>query len=174
MPLPSLGNQISIGDIRTEIQNTGKTVNFSLRLAGGYENDTYVPINQSSTNKPNLTDPYQISEWASYNHTQSVTCSNNFIISPTLSSGRVYHKLTITGTAGQIAKITINHRSNDSVYTSIVELYLQYPFDDDGTISVTPYRIFVGTLNNDYTNIFYYTLSSTSDNLHFVVRRFAI
>lgn len=86
MAIPSSG-RVSIGDLRTELQNTG-TNNFSLKSAGrpttgapGTAQDpVYTPVNQSSSIIPNNSVPYSISEWRGYNHSENDPCIGEDII----------------------------------------------------------------------------------------------
>ena len=80
MALPASG-PISASMIRTELQNTGKTNNFELSYYGApyalARDVGYVPVNQSSTVKPDTSGTYNstpraISAWYSYNHSEGV------------------------------------------------------------------------------------------------------
>ncbi len=87
MAIPSTG-KVSIGDIRTELQNTGSD-SFSLKLSGRpttgapgtFQSPVYTPLNLSSTRVPNSFSPYAVSEWREYNHSENLACSEeDFII----------------------------------------------------------------------------------------------
>lgn len=87
MAIPGSG-QVSIGNIRTELQNGG-TNNFSLKLAGRpttgvpgtFQNPVYTPVNLSSANIPNNTAPYSVSEWRRYNHSENLACTGySFVV----------------------------------------------------------------------------------------------
>ena len=82
MAIPSVtSTRVGIGTIRQELLNTG-TNNFRLSYAGQQSGatifDGYVPLNQSSTRKPNTSSPFSISEWYGYDHSQRTSCSVTF------------------------------------------------------------------------------------------------
>lgn len=114
MSLPASG-QISISDIRTELQNTG-TTNFSLAKAGQIsiyvnKDDGFVPINRASAVQPGRTNPYQISEWYSYNHSTSQACSSSTYTLPGYHQQYSLIKLNLTRSCGYpvfSSGITIN------------------------------------------------------------------
>lgn len=74
--------KLSIGDIRSELQNTGNN-NFSLKKAGvptTTQNPQYTPLNLSSSNLPQDSAPYSLSEWRKYNHSENLPCLGENII----------------------------------------------------------------------------------------------
>jgi hypothetical protein len=169
MPLPASGT-ISIGDIRTELLNSG-TSNYRLSYAGQYNGSIktsgYVPINRASTSKPNDSAAYAISEWYSYNHSSSKACSGTGFTVGGINQQYIYYKLSITGAgAGCIATIDFTWTSSGSFLycNQYVDLYSSYPFSNTGTIVPSPIYS-----NNGVTGSYNYTLTSTTDYLYLVV-----
>jgi hypothetical protein len=170
MPLPSSGS-ISIGDIRTELSNSGKAANYSLGVAGapyGVARDAeYVPLNQSSTNKPNTNYtpsgiPRSISAWIAYDHGAQLTCSISFQ-TPNITGGNyVYYKTYVTGVAGTYTPIYFSLVDPD-IYNYAVRIYDTYPFNNIGQITASP--IYTGT---GIGLLHWYQLVTTADTLHFV------
>lgn len=101
MAIPISG-KVSIGDIRTELQNTG-TSNFQLSKAGRpttgvpgtLQNPVYTPVNQSSSNIPNNSSPYSVSEWRRYNHSENLPC---------YSTSEIYLYYAVSGRVGELYK----------------------------------------------------------------------
>lgn len=71
MALPSSG-EISLSDVNTELGRTS-TAEIAMQTA---EQGDYVAINSSSTNKPDGTSPFALSEWYGYDHSASSSASN--------------------------------------------------------------------------------------------------
>jgi len=86
MAIPISG-KVSIGDIRTELRNGGKT-NFELSKAGRPttgvpntgQNPLYTPVNQSSSYIPDNSDPRNITEWRGYSHTENLSCDGEYFL----------------------------------------------------------------------------------------------
>lgn len=179
MALPANG-PISIGAIRTELLNTGKSTNFQLSRAGvtyGQVRDIqYVPVNQSSTSKPNITVANNaisrpLSAWYSYNHSATLTCPIS-VLSPDVKGGNyLYYKITITGSAGTYSPITVGTANYDGD-NYLYYLYKVYPFTNTGDIIASPpenptlVTIFYGSSG---ATTYFYQLPSTSNDLHFVL-----
>lgn len=142
MAIPGSG-KVSIGDIRTELQNGG-TNNFSLQFAGRpyigapgtFQNPIYVPINESSTSKPNNLQPFAISEWRNYNHSENKPCSVTSFTTPILGPFYTYYRVNIAGTAGNESQITITGNGTTS---HAVAIFTSYPFNDVGAIVSLPF-----------------------------------
>ena len=169
MALPSSG-QISVSDIRTELSNTGKTNNYNLAFAGapyGLARDVgYVPLNQSSTSKPNTSaaasaTPRSSSFWYSYDHTAQLTCPLSFETPNVTGGNYVYYKTSISGTSGTYTPIYASIANPDG-YSYTVRIYDSYPFNNLGEITAT--AIYIGAPNQ----VFWYQLPSTTNVLHFV------
>jgi hypothetical protein len=178
MALPGAGNPLSVSQIRSEIQNTGKSNDFSMRFVGGYVSSTYVPMNQSSTSKPNLTSSFSISEWYSYNHTQARACSNVTITTPALgvdgsdgisnANGRIYYKINVTGVAGDIVYFDFGAFNTNNDEGIACEVYPEYPFNSSGTIISIPIFTVIFGSNGSTTEELY--LASSSEDFHLVIR----
>lgn len=140
MAIPGSG-KVSIGDIRTELQNS--IPDFSLENAGRPETGApgtfmtalYVPINQSSTSKPDDVSPYAISEWRNYNHSENKPCSSSSFTTPTLGPFYTYYRVDISGTAQYESVITVTGNGTAANYALI---YTSYPFDENGDINIYP------------------------------------
>ena len=170
MSLPAPFAQISIGDIRTELSNTG-TAPFSLAKAGmGYtatRGDGYTPINQISTSKPNTSSLYSISEWYSYNHSQNGFCGSSYT-TPSIDGKYLYYRINVTGSAGNTSSISATMSSITVGDTINFNIYSTYPFTNTGTLSG---GVLLSTLSftTNTTLTYTYTLTSTSDILYIVI-----
>lgn len=166
MALPSSGT-LSIGDIRSELSNTG-TSPFSLAKAGeqytATREDGYTPLNQNSTSKPNNSSPYQISEWYSYNHSENGSCGTTYT-TPSVSAPYIYYRINITGISGapSVISVTMNSYSVDTFY---VQFFSSYPFSSTGSLTGTPLTTLTFTSNG--TQTYTYTMTSTSDVVYIV------
>lgn len=168
MPLPPSGT-LSIGDIRTELLNTG-TSSFRLSYAGQYNGSVktsgYVPINRASTSKPVDSAAYAVSEWYSYNHSSSKACSGTGFTMGGINQQFVYYKLAISSYgAGCVATLNFTWTTSGSILycNQYVDLYNTYPFSNTGTI--VPSAIYS---NNNTTGSYNYTCTGTTDYLHVV------
>jgi hypothetical protein len=169
MAIPGSG-KVSIGDIRTELQNTGSD-SFSLKLAGRpitgspgtFIPPQYVPINQSSTSKPNNVSPYAISEWRNYDHTENLPCPANFT-SPNLGLFYTYYRLQITGQTSYQSIISV---TGNSTFNHNIFIYTSYPFDSIGQLVISPWEI--GYFTSTETKTFTRTMLTTSEVLHIVI-----
>lgn len=145
MAIPSSG-KVSIGDIRNELRNQAIS-EFSLKLAGRpttgafgtFQDPIYVPINQSSTAKPNNLAPYSINEWRSYNHTENMPCNTTFT-TPTLGPFFTYYRVNISGQPGYEATIAI---TGNSAANRGARVYTEYPFNTIGELVGTPFASFI-------------------------------
>jgi hypothetical protein len=168
MALPASG-QLSIGDIRSELQNTGKA-NFKLSLAGNpsTRNEGFTPKNQNSSPKPNATSPYAISEWYSYNHSANGSCGTTYT-TPSLSAPYNYNRINVTGISGAPSSIAVTMYDFDQLSSNpyVVYFYSTYPFDNTGEPTAGTY---IGGLsfNSNITQYFNYTMVTTSDILYIV------
>jgi hypothetical protein len=144
MAIPSSG-QVSIGTIRTELQNTG-TNNFALSRAGSQRdvrNAGYTPLNQSSTSLPGATAPYAVSEWRNYNHSATRLCGSATFGTPLIQdvapgAAYTYYAVTVTGAAGWDAQYGIEGLLIGSTQEIRVNIYQSYPFSSTGAITGTP------------------------------------
>jgi hypothetical protein len=169
MALPASGT-LSIGNIRSELLNTG-TNSFRLSNAGQYNGSIktsgYVPINRASSSKPNDSAAYAISEWYSYNHSSSKSCSGTGFTVGGINQQYIYYKLAITsGGAGCTATLNFDWTPSSNpflVCDQYVDLYNTYPFSNTGTIVSSPIYS-----NSNTTGSYNYTLTSTTDYLHLV------
>jgi len=174
--LPASG-PISMSMLITELENTGLTSSIELSKIGALlGSDTnrssgYVPVNRSAPTKP--TDdvvPSAISEWYSYDHTAYQNCPTGDIDTPILLAGYLYYKVNITGPGyGAVSSIQIYSPDNvvPNLSTMRFQIYSSYPFTNTGTL--TGFPIFDGTFTNTNLQTYDYTLSSTSEILHFVM-----
>ena len=170
MALPASG-QISIGDIRTELSNTG-TNDFRLSYAGtpassgATRTSGYVPINQNSATKPDPASPYSISEWYSYNHSTNRACSGSPFSTLTLGAYYLYYRVNVTGNASDQSIISINSPDYASG-TLRCQIYTSYPFTNTGTVTGSPVAnlSFTSTATQTYTHV----LASSSQVLYFVL-----
>lgn len=168
MAIPGSG-KVSIGDLRIELANES-TNNFQLSKAGRpttgvpgtFQPPVYVPINQSSTSKPDNTSPFQISEWRGYNHSENLPCAANFT-TPSLGSFYTYYRVQITGQPSYQSTIAVtgNSTSNHACF-----IYITYPFNNLGQINVSAwtYSLFTSATTKYFTK----TMLSTSETLYFV------
>lgn len=168
MPLPSSGT-LSMGDIRAELLNSG-TSSFSLGYSGQQGNAVktsgYVPINRASTSKPNSTSPYAVSEWYSYNHSSSKSCSGTGFTAGGYNQQYIYYKLAITSAgAGCVATLDFTWTSSGSFLycDQYIDLYSTYPFNNTGTVIESPIYS-----DNGATGSYNYTCTSTTDYLYLV------
>lgn len=168
MPLPASG-QVSIGDIRTELQNGG-TSSYRLSYAGqqngAVKTSGYVPLNKSSSSKPNTSSPFAVSEWFSYNHTSSQTCSGTGFSMNGYNQQFIYYRIAINSYgAGCVATLNFTWTSSGSLLycNQYIDVYSTYPFSNTGTI--VPSAIYS---NNGTTGSYNYTCTGTTDYLHFV------
>lgn len=177
MALPASG-QMALSDLRTELQNGGKTSDFELSKIGcllGSDVNTgsgYVPLNRSSPTKP--TDdvvPSAVSEWYSYDHTANQNCPTGQTDTPILLGSYLYYRVNVTGSSGAISSITISSPDNAVPYLSTMrfQIYTSYPFTNTGTLTGSP--VFDGTFSNTNSQTYDYTLSSTSQVLYLVMWR---
>lgn len=168
MSLPS-SSTISIGDIRTELQNTGTSsyrLSYSGQQNGATKTSGYVPLNVASTSKPNNSAPFAISEWYSYNHSSAQTCSGTGYSQGGYNQQYVYRKWAITS-AGAGCTATLNFTwtpSGSGLYCNqYVDVYSTYPFSNTGSVTASPIYS-----NNGATGSYNYTCTSTTDYLHVV------
>jgi len=173
MPLPASG-PISMSMLRTELQNDGKTTNYELSKIGGLigsgttTGSGYVPINRSSTSKPDdNTIPSQISEWYSYNHSANQNCPTGDVSTPTIRSNYLYYRVNVTGSVGNVSTITLDSPNNTLSYNIKCRIYTTYPFTNTGTLTGSP--VFDGLFTNTTAQTYNYTLSSTSQVLYIVI-----
>jgi hypothetical protein len=169
MALPASG-PISMSMVRTELENTGTTSNVGLSQLGSItvvREAGFVPINQNSTSKPNLTSPYQISEWYSYNHTQNGTCSGTSFTTPTIGGAYIYYRINVTGGAGNSTNISVNSSGYAGGQSLRCNIYSTYPFTNTGALTGTPLSALTFTSNTSQT--YTYTLSTSSQVLYFVI-----
>lgn len=177
MALPASG-QIAMSDLRTELQNGGKTSDFELSKVGcllGSDVNTgsgYVPVNRSAPTKP--TDdvvPSAISEWYSYDHTANQNCPTGQTDTPILLGSYLYYRVNVTGSSGAVSNITISSPDNTSPNLSTMrfQIYTSYPFTNTGTL--TGFPVFDGTFSNTNSQTYDHTLSSTSEVLYLVMWR---
>lgn len=170
MALPASG-QISIGDIRTELSNTG-TNNFRLSYAGtpassgATRSSGYVPINQNSTTKPNPASPYNVSEWYSYNHSENRTCSGSPFNTLDLGAYYLYYRINVTGNVNDQSIISITSIDYGSG-TLRCQIYTSYPFTNTGATTGSPIANL--SFTNNSTQTYTYTMTSTSQVLYFVL-----
>jgi hypothetical protein len=169
MALPASG-QISMSMARTELENTGTTSNVGLAKLGSIivvRETGYVPINQNSTLKPNLTSPYQLSEWYSYNHTQNGTCSGTTFTTPTIGGAYIYYRINVTGGAGASTTISVNSSGYAAGQSLRCYIYSTYPFTNTGALTGTLLSALTFTSNASQT--YTHTLSASSQVLYFVI-----
>jgi hypothetical protein len=173
MALPASG-PISMSMLRTELLNEGKTTNYELSKIGGLigsgtnTGSGYVPINRSSTSKPDdNTIPSQISEWYSYDHSANQNCPTGDVSTPTIRSNYLYYRVNVTGSVGSSSAITLDSPNNTLSYNIKCRIYTTYPFTNTGTLTGSP--VFDGTFTNTTAQVYNYTLSSTSQVLHIVI-----
>jgi hypothetical protein len=178
MAIPSVtSTRVGIGTIRQELLNTG-TNNFRLSYAGQQSGatifDGYVPLNQSSTRKPNTSSPFSISEWYGYDHSQRTSCSVTFYSALTQIDKYYYQTFSVTG-CGVGCNSTIRFTytnpppNNLSPRTDNIALYDQYPFNNVGTITATSiYNLALGFGSSTGPYDYLYLVESTNDTLYFV------
>lgn len=170
MALPSSGT-LSIGDIRSELSNTG-TTSFALSKAGmplggnATRGDGYTPKNQNSTSKPNDTSPYQVSEWYSYNHTQNGSCNTTFYAN-SLNAQYLYYRINFTGTTGDKVSIQVQLTNYAASNTYKFGLYSTYPFNSSGTLTGGTLLTTLSFTANG-TQAYLYTLASSSDVVYMI------
>lgn len=170
MAIPGSG-KVSIGDIRTELQNGG-TNNFSLKKAGRpttgvpgtFENPVYTPVNQSSSVKPNNSQPYSISEWRNYNHTENLACSSSSYISPPLGIFYTYYRFQISGGVNDRSNIFIQGSGTSNHWCYI---YLSYPFNNVGQVAASPWTY--SFFSADTTKVFVRDIQNTTEVLHILI-----
>ncbi len=166
MALPASG-QITLGGIRSELENTGTANNYSLTNAGTGITG-YVPINRNSTSKPNLSTPHNMSEWYSYNHTQNGTCSSTTTYTtPTIVASYLYYRINVTGGTGNKSEITITTAGVQSLEEIYLRIYNTYPFNSSGALTGSP--VYTNTITTSSTYSFDYTLVASSEVLYFVI-----
>lgn len=168
MPLPLTGT-ISVSSIRQELINDGD-INFSLRYAGGYEERSVVPMNQSSDLKPDLFAEFKVSEWRGYDHMAYKGCTTTEVLGPTISSGWLYHKFYFTGASGHGTMIRMNFYGTTFSKPVQVMIADEYPFDNYGLI-VAPYSEYYfssPTRIDGYIDHTQY-LTTTFSELHLIV-----
>ena len=169
MALPASG-PISMSQVRTELQNDGKTSDLSLTflgsMSGSGANRTsgFTPINQSSLTKPSSLLPASISEWYSYDHVTNKACGNP--LNPIVGAYYTYVRYEVTGIIGSTSTTQLNMPTNPGntvkchIYTG------SYPFTNLGTLTGTP--VFNGTFTNTTSQFYSFNLTSTSHILHIV------
>lgn len=171
MAIP-LSGTVSISDVRAELQNTGTTNNFSLKLAGRpttgapgtFQNPLYVPLNNNSRYKPDNTGTtYSLSEWRGYNHTGNATCSVS-VLSPSLGTFYTYYKFLVEGDVAERANIEV--QSYDAI-NHWLYIYLEYPFNNVGQITSSPWTYSYFTASSVKTIV--RDLENTTEALHFVI-----
>jgi hypothetical protein len=178
MAIPSVtSTRVGIGTIRTELQNTG-TNNFRLSYAGQQSNatnvDGYVPLNQSSTIKPNTVSPFSISEWYGYDHSQRTSCSVTFYSALTQIDKYYYQTFSITGCGvGCNSTIRITYSNpppnNLSPRTDYIDIYSDYPFNNVGSITATSvYSLALGFGSSTGPYDYLYLVESANDTLYIV------
>jgi hypothetical protein len=169
MALPASG-PISMSQVRTELQNDGKSTDLSLHflgsMSGSGANRTsgYTPLNQSSLTKPSIVPPSSLSEWYSYNHTTNKACGNP--LNPIVGAYYTYVRYEVTGPVGSTSTTQMTMPTNPGntikchIYTG------SYPFTNLGTLTGTP--MFNGTFTTAGSQFYSFTLASTSTILHIV------
>jgi hypothetical protein len=169
MALPASG-PISMSQVRTELQNDGKTSDLSLTflgsMSGSGANRTsgFTPINQSSLTKPSSLLPASLSEWYSYDHVTNKACGNP--LNPIVGAYYTYVRYEVTGVVGSTSTTQLNMPTNPGntvkchIYTG------SYPFTNLGTLTGTP--VFNGTFTNTTSQFYSFNLTSTSHILHIV------
>lgn len=173
MALPSSG-QISVSSIRTEFDQAGRTpYSFSHQMdptfAAG-SNAGYTPVNQKSTSKPSTTDPDNISEWYSYNHSENWPCGGSGGLGGPVSMDvsscrRKFFRVSLSGGVNYTADISVYGDANSSSYS--YRIYDVYPFTNTGAfVSTSP--VFSGTMSTS-TTTHTYTMSSSSVVIYVVV-----
>jgi len=169
MALPASG-PISMSQVRTELQNDGKTTDLRLSflgsMSGSGANRTsgYVPLNQSSLTQPSELFPASLSEWYSYNHTTNKACGNP--LNPLVGAYYTYVRYEITGPVGSTSTTQMTMPTNPGntikchIYTS------SYPFTNLGTLTGTP--VFNGTFTSAGSQFYSFSLTASSTTLHIV------
>ena len=176
MAIPASGS-LAMSTIRSELQNTG-TSSFRLAFAGQQSGATigsgYVPLNQSSSSKPNDNSPYSISEWYSYNHSQNTGCGVTFYSGLTQIDKYFYQRFLITGCGvGCNSPIRIFYSNpppnNLSPRVDYLEIFNTYPFNNTGTLTATSvYSLGLGFGSSLGPYEYEYTVTSASDTLYVV------
>lgn len=176
MALPGTG-PISIGNIRTELGNTG-TNSFSLAKAGqqytAVIGDGYVPLNNASSSKPNSSSPFSISEWYSYDHSTNRSCGVTFFSAATQIDKYYYQRFLITGCGASCkAPIRIFYSNpppnNLSPRTDYLELHSSYPFNSVGSLTGTAgYSLALGFGSSGGPYDIEWTVSSASEPIYVV------
>lgn len=189
MALPSSG-QISISSsvhsastqVSFETSQSGKASNYSLyRLSRGDFGsvDSYSGINQNSTSKPNRSGQHSLAEFHSYNHTQNGSCSGTSftdVISGYSDKRWSYHRINVTGDAGNIVVITVVEPTSGGApfgpfAGGYYYIFNTYPFDNIGNFLGTN-ALYYGTTQNNSTSsstvTYRYTMTSSSEVIYIV------
>jgi hypothetical protein len=159
-----------MSQVRTELQNDGKTTDLRLSflgsMSGSGANRTsgYVPLNQSSLTQPSELYPASLSEWYSYNHTTNKACGNP--LNPLVGAYYTYVRYEITGPVGSTSTTQMTMPTNPGntikchIYTG------SYPFTNLGTLTGTP--VFNGTFTSAGSQFYSFSLTASSTTLHIV------
>jgi len=173
MALPSSG-QISASSIRTEFNQAGRSsYSFSAQMdptfAAG-SNAGYTPVNQKSTTIPSTSDPDNISEWYSYNHSENWPCGGSGGLGGPVSMDvsncrRKFFRVSLSGGVNYTADISVYGNTSSSSYS--YRIYDVYPFTNTGAfVSTSP--VFSGTMSTS-TTTHTYTMTSSSVVIYAVV-----
>lgn len=173
MALPANG-QISASSVRAEFNQAGRApYSFSYQMdptfAAG-SNEGYTPVNQKSTSIPSTTDPDNISEWYSYNHSQDWPCGGSGGLGGPVSMyiggcRRKFFRVTLSGAPNYQSDIYVYGDANSSSYS--YRIYDVYPFTNTGAfISTSP--VFSGTMSTS-TTTHTYTMDGSTATIFVVV-----
>lgn len=176
MALPSSG-PISMSMIMTELKNSGSSgvlnntrLYYIGQVAGGPREEGYTPINQNSTYRPTASNPVSMSEWYSYNHSQTGSCDPTFTAS--VDTNYKYYAIGISGGgSGSYSDIYISMNGYTASTGPRIELHSGYPFNSTGGLTTTHllygYTFTAGGVPSSYP----YTWNITQSNpiLHVVV-----
>jgi hypothetical protein len=148
MPIPSSPSEVSLGQLRVELVNT-ETNDFALKrvgrpttsgFAGATDPPKFTPVNQNSPVIPNDSPEYALSEWWDYDHSAYGFCSITKFTTPTIGKFFTYYKIQVTGDEGTKVRVRVEPiGAPNSV--SYVNVYLVYPFEDDGSLIQDPPEI---------------------------------
>jgi hypothetical protein len=173
MALPSSG-EISASSIRSEFQQTGRApYNFSFQMDPTWahgSNDGYTPVNQKSTTIPSATDPDNMSEWYSYNHSENWPCGGSGGLGGPVSMDvsncrRKFFRVSLSGASGYTADISVYGDANSSIFS--YRIYDVYPFTSTGAFVATS-PVFSGNMSTT-TTTHTYTMSASSVVIYAVV-----
>ena len=173
MALPSSG-EISAGSIRTEFTQSARApYSFSFQMDPTFtagSNDGYTPVNQKSTSIPSPTNPDNMSEWYSYNHSENWPCGGSGGLGGPVSMDvsscrRKFFQVSLTGGVNYTIDISVYGDENNSIYS--YRIYDVYPFTTTGAfIGTSP--VFSGTMITS-TTTHTYTMTSNSVVIYSVV-----